>query len=294
MSRMLRSVVVLVVAAMMAFGASGLATAQQGTGTVRVLNYFCSYLESTGQVEAIDESECAPGAGTFTFYLVGDGTADYEELAVDASGIGTISLAAGTYEVVAEQSQTHFTVSVVSGETTQLLVGNPSGGAPTPPPAAETGTVTLQRYVCSYLDSTMLVEAIEQEQCDPLAATFSFYVVGDGTADYFAAYTGDDGQGSAELPVGAYELVDEYSQTHFDVNVLAGENAVLLIAGPEAAAPAPQPTQAPGAPETPTKLPNTGAGTSGGTGSAAIAVAGAVALGGAGAAVVRRMREDAI
>lgn len=305
MSRMLRSVVLLLVAAM-ALGASGQAMAQTGTGTVRVLNYFCSYLDSTLLVEAIDQTACAPGAGTFSFYLYGDGTDAHETLTVDASGAGSIDLAVGTYDMVAEATQTHFDVTVAAGVTTQLLIGNPSGGGTeTPVPPVGTGTVTIQRFQCSYVDSTLLAEAIDQAACTPLASTFTFYLYGDGTANYYEASTGNDGMGTVTLPVGSYQMVDEFSQTHFDLNVMAGENVVMLVIGPQSVAPTPQPTtpaapstQTPAAtstqPAAATKLPNTGSGSSGHAGTAMIAVAGTVAAAMAGVAIVRRTREDAI
>lgn len=293
MSRLFRSVVLLLMAALAFGGVAGQAAAQdEETGTVRVLNYYCSYLDSTRLVEAIDEAQCAPGSATFTFYLYGDGTDEHWTLTTDANGAGEISLAFGTYDVVAEETQTTFQMSV-GAEPVQLLIGNPPGTTAPEPPAAETGTVTLQRYACSYLDTTLLAEAIEQEKCTPLAATFSFYLYGDGTDDFYAAYTGNDGQGSAELPVGTYDMVDELSQTHFDVNVLAGENVVLLVVGPQMMAPVP--TEAP-SPDTraPTKLPRTGAGVTDGPEAGAVALAGTIALAAVGAAIIRRTREDVV
>jgi hypothetical protein len=107
--------------------------AQVATGTVTVQKYYCTYLEETLQVEAIDLTQCSPGAATFTFYLIGDGTADFEQLVLGSSGSGSIVLPVGSYEVVEEGSQTFFTVSVVAGGTTNLLVGNPAPVVPTVP-----------------------------------------------------------------------------------------------------------------------------------------------------------------
>jgi hypothetical protein len=136
------------VAAMIALlGFSGLLQgggAQVATGTVTVQKYYCTYLEETLLVEAIDLAACSPGAATFTFYLVGDGTADYQQLVVGASGSGSINLPVGAYEMVEEGSQTFFNINVVAGENVQLLIGNPASvvvptvPAPTAVPAQPT------------------------------------------------------------------------------------------------------------------------------------------------------------
>lgn len=308
MSRILRTVVLMLVATLALGGVVRQAAAQDdGTGTVNVLKYYCSYLDQTMQLEAVDTNECAPGAATFTFYLIGDSTNKHQQLVLDGNGDNSITLPVGAYEVVEEGSQTYFNVTVSAGATIQLLVGNPSG-EPAPAPEPPTGTVTLQHYLCTYLDSTLLVEAIEQDKCAPAATTFTFYMVGDNTNAYQQATVGDDGQGSIELAAGSYDMVDEHSQTHFDVNVLAGQNIVLLIAGPQAVAAAPtaEPTAAateapaePSAPSTgttsvaPTKLPSTGAGIVRGSDTALITLAGVFAAMIAVVAIVRRTGEDA-
>src|SRR5690606_12749883 len=67
--------------------------------------------------------DCVSGAATFTFYLVGDGTADYAQIHVNGSG--TIGLEPGTYEVVEEETQASFDLEVLDGENTVLIVNNP-------------------------------------------------------------------------------------------------------------------------------------------------------------------------
>jgi hypothetical protein len=166
-----------------------------------------------------------------------------------------------------------------------------------------TGTVTVLKYYCTYIDETMQVEAIEMDQCSPGAATFTFYLVGDGINDYEQLNVGADGQGSIELPAGEYEVVEEGSQAHFMINVLAGGNVQLLIANPAAVVPAepaptaaPQPTAVPAqpaaAPAQPVKLPNTGSGLTSGTGALTIALTAAAAIAGGGAMILRTSRND--
>lgn len=140
MSRMIRLLVVLMFAVTGFAGVINHAGAQErATGTVRVLKYYCTYLDSTLLVEAIDLDACSPGAATFSFYLVGDGTNEFQLLDVGAGGEGTIELAVGDYEMIEEGSQTHFMISVVQGQTVQLLIANPAVEAvPTVPAPAPT------------------------------------------------------------------------------------------------------------------------------------------------------------
>jgi hypothetical protein len=137
-----------IVATILALGLFGAllhgASAQVVTGTVTVQKYYCTYLDETLLVEAIDTNECSPGGATFTFYLVGDGSAEYQQLTVGASGSGSIDLVPGAYEMVEEGTQTFFDLSVVEGQTTSLLIGNPAANVqPTVPPAQPT-TVPAQ------------------------------------------------------------------------------------------------------------------------------------------------------
>lgn len=296
MSRMTRLLVALVIGLMGLVGVMQQAGAQDAaTGTVRVLKYYCTYLDTTQQLEAIDANECTPGAATFTFYLIGDGTNDFEQLNVGPGGDASITLPVGSYEVVEEGTQTFFEVTVVEGQTTQLLVGNPAADpVPTDPPPT-TGTVTVQKYYCTYLDETLLVEAIEEAECTPGAATFTFYLIGDGTNDFEQLSVGANGQGVIELGVGSYEMVEEGSQTVFTVTVLAGENAQLLIANPavEVVPTAPAPTAVPAkpAPSQPIKLPNTGAGVSSDSGTLMLTLTAAAAVVAGAALTVRKTRQ---
>jgi hypothetical protein len=153
-----------------------------------------------------------------------------------------------------------------------------------------TGTVNVQKYFCTYLDTTLLVEAIEEDECDPGAATFTFYLVGDGTDDYEQLTVGANGAGSINLPVGAYEMVEEGTQTFFNINVLEGETVQLLIGNPAVAV---QPTVPPApAPTQPPQLPNTGVGEVDGFGLVPLALVTAAAIAGGGALTLRKHQRD--
>jgi len=124
------------------------------SGTVNISVFACTNVTDTvfqsGEVvsaAAIPSTagDCAPSAGTFTFYFIGDQTADFAQLFVDGSG--SIGLPAGDYEVVQEENQARTTITVVDGGVLTLVVTNPvaaSGATPVPvvpvvPTAASTG-----------------------------------------------------------------------------------------------------------------------------------------------------------
>ena len=140
MLRMFRLLAASIIAVLGFLGAMHGAGAQGGgTGTVTVLKYYCTYLDETGLVEAIEIGQCSPGAATFTFYLVGDGTDDFQQLNVSGAGRASIELPVGEYEVVEEGSQTHFMVNVLAGASVQMLIANPSVEVvPTAPPLVPT------------------------------------------------------------------------------------------------------------------------------------------------------------
>jgi hypothetical protein len=116
MSRMFRFLAASMIVVLGFLGAMHSVSAQGGgTGTVTVLKYYCTYLNETALVEAIEIGQCLPGEATFTFYLVGDGTDDFQLLNVSGAGQGSIELSVSKYEVVEEGPQAHFKVHVLAG-----------------------------------------------------------------------------------------------------------------------------------------------------------------------------------
>jgi len=98
------------------------------SGFVHIHNFVCDGIDKVifgDDVDAVGK-DCDPAAGTFTFYLVGDGTDDHWQVKVGADGINGIELAAGTYEVVVEANQAKTEVTVVEGEVTELVVQSPA------------------------------------------------------------------------------------------------------------------------------------------------------------------------
>ena len=101
------------------------AVAPVETGTVNVSAYECTGLDSAGVLNEIGP-DCTPTSGDFTFYLWGDGTDDYEYLAVGTSGTGSIVLPVGDYEVVEENTQVHMQITVTADGTVDLAFGFPA------------------------------------------------------------------------------------------------------------------------------------------------------------------------
>jgi hypothetical protein len=200
-------------------------------------------------------------------------------------------------EVTAERAEQAFTVTLI-----------PAVEEPT------TGFVIAASFYCENMSTVTFVDFAEldddaidflEEDCVPGPATFTFYLVGDGTDDYVQLVVGDEGVGLIELEPGTYEMIEENTQASITIEVIAGEARVIGVINPIAAdgdvpgddevVPTPTPTPSP-EPEddtkdaTPvvTKLPSTGAGTSDSTGVLAMAAAAAAALAGAGARSLRK------
>lgn len=112
-----------------------------GTGTVNISKFYCDNVDATeyhvdlpaGAVTAavvVDDPNCVPGDALFTFYLYGDGTNDFVQLAVDDSG--SIGLGEGVYRVVEEGTQAAADVEVVEDMNTNVVVLNPIEAAGVP------------------------------------------------------------------------------------------------------------------------------------------------------------------
>jgi hypothetical protein len=102
-------------------------TVTAGTGTVSMAVFQCTNVNGTvfsvDSVSAAAQVDCTIGTATITFYLVGDGTADYAQVVVDGSG--AISLNAGVYEIVIEETQAHTFITVPAGGVVSLTVTRP-------------------------------------------------------------------------------------------------------------------------------------------------------------------------
>lgn len=201
------------------------------TGVVDVFKYYCpGVTEATFDAEIGDD--CYAGPGTFTFYLVGDGTAEYSQLTIGDIGFGSIELSAGTYEVVEEGSQATTTIEVGAGATVSLVVANPGEELPA------TGLVEVTKVYCESV-RTITFDAPIGDDCVTGPATFTFYLVGDGTADYWQLDVWEDGYGVIELPVGTYEVVEEGWQASTVIEVTEDGITSLTVANP-GQAPAPR------------------------------------------------------
>ncbi len=168
---------------------------------------------------------CSAGSTTFYFYLIGDGTDDYWTLPVN--GTASMDLAPGVYEVWEAGSWTMAKVSVVSGETTTVNVLNP--GKPLPPPPPPMGEVEISKYVCD--DVTAVTWGGDPDaSCDDGTATFYFYLIGDGTDDYWALAV--DGTDAMDLPVGTYEVWEDGTWSMQKITIEDGETTHVDVLNP--------------------------------------------------------------
>jgi len=216
-------------------------------GTVNIAKFYCNGVTDTvfqaGDISAAaipsSAGECQPGSATFTFYFIGDQTADNAQLVVD--GTGTIGLPAGEYEVVEEGTQARTVITVADGGILNMIVTNPTDDAlPTIP--ADQGTVNAARFFCTGLTDTVWQASFvggvgaaadipsTAGDCEAGSTTFTFYLVGDGTADN--AQLSVDGSGTIGLPAGDYEVVDEVTQSHTFITVIAGSTLSLVASSP--------------------------------------------------------------
>ena len=207
-------------------------------GLVEAVKFYCpdateAYFLSD---EDVVDDNCVLGPATFTFYLVGDGTADYWQLDVWEDGYGAIELVTGTYEVYEEGTGIMTTIEVVANESTVIGAVNP-GDAPAP----RNGTVNISKFTCTNISETifssdsfavMSTEALPtfEPACEPGSGTFTFYLVGDGTADYWQIEV--DGTGSIELAPGTYEVVEEETLASTFITVYPGDFLILDVQNP--------------------------------------------------------------
>lgn len=222
--------------------------ADVSAGNVNASVYYCDNIDeivfqsNALSTLAVEETApaCEAGFAALVFYLVGDGTDDFVQLFVD--GANSIALEEGTYEVYVEGYAASAFIDVVAGENTTLVVQLPSGEEPVDPTA---GTVNVSKFYCDNVndvifqagttgeaDAAVAAAAIEvpEANCAPGYALFSFYPVGDGTADY--AQLEVDGANTIGLPEGTYEVVEEGTLASTLIDVVAGENTTLVVQNP--------------------------------------------------------------
>lgn len=257
------------------------------TVNVGVTTYACDSITDEPVVMGEVADDCVPFASDLEFYLYGDDTDDSVAVMTSDSGPTDVELVAGTYDVYNLGTDTSVVAEIPAG-TTALSIGYPSGGSEEPAP--ETGILNLNTFECESVEEPAVVGAVG-EDCTRVGAVLSFYLVGDGTDNHISVSSSAEGTVEMELPIGDYQVVDETTQTTFQVSV-TDVPADLNIAYPVGTLPVD-----PGTPEDPddpgpiTDLPETGTGSAGGNN---IATVGAL-VGGAiltAAAIGTRIRNS--
>ncbi len=225
MSRYLRYAMVMFIAMMGVIGSAGagmaapqpgtsgdVSMAQGATGTVSASIYICD-----GQEDVVwggtPDANCYASTASLVMYLIGDGTDD--SWTVGSGGSATVP--AGTYEVYENVYWTMANVTVTEGATTYVTVLLPGEPLPPPPPPQPVmATVSASIYICDGLDHVSW-GGTPDANCDLAYGSLVFYLIGDGTDDYWAIASG----GSASIPVGSYEVYDNITWSMATVNVTA-------------------------------------------------------------------------
>jgi len=215
--------------------------------------------------------DCVAGEAVFTFYLVGDGTAEYAQLAVD--GAGTIGIPAGDYEVVEESTQARGFITVTAGGVLSIVVTNPlffpvvtptpscnvtpppvvgfmqidpcltptvtatTTPVITPDPSTE-GTVNIAKFYCLGLDETVF--QVGEVQADAIPSSDG--VCSPGPATFTFYFIGDgtdayaqidvDNTGTIGLPAGNYEVVEEGTGARTIITVSDGGILTMVVSNP--------------------------------------------------------------
>lgn len=282
-----KSISAVVVVAFAMLAALAPVAAQSAIGTVMVSVRYCPALAAPAELPGDPGDACIPGPAQFTFYLVGDGTNSFESLTIDASGLGSISLPVGEYEVIEENSQVVMRVFVEDGATASLVFGFPGEAQPETP----SGTLIVGTFACTGVESVSVIGKAGND-CVRTAKSLSFYLVGDSSNGFFAVDTNSAESTVVTLPVGDYEVVDEGTQTHLAVSVTEGTNGVDIgyPATSAPTAPAPTATVAPAATSPVTGLPITGSGPNASMSMLVVSIAGAVLLSSAVGIRLRKSR----
>lgn len=269
----------------MALSLFGVASAQPGVGTVSITVVECSSISSHGPV-SVAPADCDSAGGSFTFYLYGDGTADFDQLLIPATppAPGNIMLAEGDYEVVEENTQTHFDLTVTAGKTTNVIFAFAAQDQP------ELSRLYVTSLVCKNYEAASFIvfDGVVPDACKRVGSdVFTLYLYDDGTDDYVQVTSVSDGAAYIDLLPGTYAIVHEGTQMSDDIVIAEGEDLSIAFTLPAPVNNGP-PTVTPAPTAAPVKaLPNTGSGDGNGVSMLLVSViAGTVLLAGAGA--VRR------
>ncbi|MGC4190179.1 MAG: hypothetical protein QM589_02970 [Thermomicrobiales bacterium] len=212
-------------------------------GTVNIAKFYCNGIEETvfqgGEINAAaipsSAGECQPGSATFTFYFIGDQTADHAQLTVD--GTGTIGLPAGNYEVVEEGTLARTVITVTDGGVYNMTVSNPTDD-PLPTIPADQGTVNIAKFYCSNItDVIWQSDFVDTFQATADIPSTPAECVA-GTAEYAQIVV--DGAGTVGLPDGVYDVVEEETQSRAQIEVIAGRITSVVVSNPMM-----EPTQTP-------------------------------------------------
>lgn len=306
-------------------------------GTLGVRALLAMVIASLGLAGVIGSAAAAPGDPVDVSFTVGGGApvvdgavtvtfTDGENVANTWSGTGTVLGgvtvdgvgAAGGYNVTVDAAGYEpYTTAVNVSDVEQNgrafafdLVLAPAEPTAVPTETPANGTVTISKFYCDNIDSVEFITpdstGTSDDTCVPGTATFTFYLVGDGTDAHEQLVVNE--VGAIDLPAGDYTVVEEETQAETTITVVGGETSSLVVLNPaNNVTPTPTnvaptevaPTQAPST-VTPapteaagkvTALPSTGQGpTSSNSGTFLLLAAAGAMIAGAGAFLFRSKR----
>lgn len=220
----LKAVTALIIGALAMMSVFTPVAGQSAIGTVNVQVVYCPQLEMAAQLPGVPAEFCSPGPGLFSFYLIGDGTADFELLNVPLSGTASIELPVGEYEVYEENTFVKMIVFVEADQTSSIVFGIPSEAGPETP----SGDLYISAWACPGATEVAFADVVAAD-CVRIATDLSFYLIGDGTDAYYHVPTMTTGAILTSLPLGDYELVAEATQTHLFLTVGEGSRDVHIV-----------------------------------------------------------------
>lgn len=180
--------------------------------TVSVSNLSCAGLGESRFLaagEAIPaDLDCTPVAGTFSLYLVGDGTDDYVSLPYTLDGKNEMLVAPGTYEMWQEEAGVMTTITAPENNTVSVTFLHAAE-------AEDWSRVYFNNLQCETEAAPRFVPAGEQSGIDPSCVTVGgrFLVTGTsaGSTEFTTVTMSTEGDTYIDLAPGTYTVTHEAS-----------------------------------------------------------------------------------
>lgn len=211
---------------------TGSASAQTGddVGTVELAVVACPSITQPGLVTTVPD-DCEYSGGTFSFYMRGDGTADYKQLVVDpAIGFKSMSLYPASYEVVEESTQTRFDVTVTANQNTRVTFAFPSENV------APWARVYLNNLYCETDETAhflpMNSTISDADRCQVVDGTFMFTGTSDGATEFVTYNVVAGNENYVDLAPGTYTVTHQASGLSQSFDIPANDLSSIAFVSP--------------------------------------------------------------